>query len=143
MSFRGIPMSVLQRAMFFFGVCTLLTGTLRGEPGKYLGPIDVVASPDQKVLYVVESDAQRIDVLDVGIQPGGAKHCLSWRTNGPGRASRRQQAVRDLWRVERNRVRDRSQHWQRAEHDCRRTQPVCSRAAPGRKAPVCVQSVQQ
>ena len=65
MSFRGIPMSVLQRAMVTFGVCTLLAGTLRGEPGKYLGPIDVIASPDQKVLYVLESDAQRIDVLDV------------------------------------------------------------------------------
>ena len=57
--------------MLFFGVCTLLTGTLRGEPGKYLGPIDVVASPDQKVLYVVEYDAQRIDVLDAGHQSGG------------------------------------------------------------------------
>ena len=65
MSFRGIPRSVLRRAMVSLGVCTLLTGSLRGEPGKYLGPIDVVASPDQKVLYVLESDAQRIDVLDL------------------------------------------------------------------------------
>jgi YVTN family beta-propeller protein len=31
----------------------------------YLGPIDVVASPDHQRLYVVEADAQRIDVVDI------------------------------------------------------------------------------
>lgn len=35
------------------------------EPGKYLGPIDVVASPDGKTLYVVEADGQQIAVVDV------------------------------------------------------------------------------
>lgn len=56
--------SVVQRAVFFLGICTMLTGVVRGEAGKYLGPIDVVAAPDQKTLYVVLLDAQRIDVLD-------------------------------------------------------------------------------
>ncbi len=49
---------------------TLLTisciGSLvRADEGKYIGPIGVVASPDQTVLYVVAYDAARIDVLDV------------------------------------------------------------------------------
>ncbi len=65
MSFRGIPGSAWQRTMVFFAVCALCSGPLKGEPGKYLGPIDVVASPDQTCLYVVELDAQRIDVLDL------------------------------------------------------------------------------
>lgn len=65
MSFQGIPKSVLQRALVSLGMGMLLTGTLRAEPGKYLGPIDVVASPDQTVLYVLECDSQRIDVVDV------------------------------------------------------------------------------
>ena len=52
MSFRGIP-SLFSNGQWSFWCLHLLTGTLRGEPGKYLGPIDVVASPDQKVLYVV------------------------------------------------------------------------------------------
>ena len=66
MSSRGffVLASVVQRAAFFLGICTMLTGVVRGEAGKYLGPIDVVAAPDQKTLYVVEMDAQRIDVLD-------------------------------------------------------------------------------
>jgi len=66
MSFQGNPKSVLQRALVSLGMgMLLLTGTLRAEPGKYLGPIDVVASPDQTVLYVLECDGQRIDVVDV------------------------------------------------------------------------------
>jgi len=32
---------------------------------EYLGPIDVLASPDGKSLYVVEADAQKIDILDI------------------------------------------------------------------------------
>ncbi|NLX56773.1 MAG: cell surface protein [Planctomycetaceae bacterium] len=65
MSLGGIPVSILQRTMVALGLCTLLAGTLRGESGTYLGPIDVVASPDQQILYVLQYDAQRIDVLDV------------------------------------------------------------------------------
>ena len=66
MSSRGILVlaSVFQRAVFFLGACALLTGVLKAEAGKYLGPIDVVAAPDQKTLYVVEMDGQRVDVLD-------------------------------------------------------------------------------
>ena len=66
MSSRGFfaLTSVVQRAAFFLGICTMLTGVVQGEAGKYLGPIDVVAAPDQKTLYVVLLDAQRIDVLD-------------------------------------------------------------------------------
>jgi YVTN family beta-propeller protein len=67
MSSRGmfVPVSVVPRTLFFFGICTLLASVVRAEPGKYLGPIDVVAAPDQKTLYVVQMDGQRIDVLDV------------------------------------------------------------------------------
>lgn len=39
-----------------------------GAEGRYLGPIDVVASKDGKSLYVVEADANRVDVVDVTIE---------------------------------------------------------------------------
>ena len=64
MSSRVLSASVLQRAVFLVGAFTLAVGTLRGEPGKYLGPIDVLVSPDHKFLYVVEFDGKRIDVVD-------------------------------------------------------------------------------
>jgi YVTN family beta-propeller protein len=35
------------------------------DPGQYLGPIDVVASPDATTLYVVQYDGKRIDAVDV------------------------------------------------------------------------------
>ena len=35
-----------------------------GEPGKYLGPCDVLASPDGAILYVVDVDGNRISVVD-------------------------------------------------------------------------------
>ena len=60
--------SLFQRAVLGLSVCVLCvlcSGVLRAEPGKYLGPIDVAAGPDQKVLYVLEYHGQRIDVLDV------------------------------------------------------------------------------
>ncbi len=57
--------SLCQRAVLGLSICVLCSGVLRAEPGKYLGPLDVVAGPDQKVLYVLEYDGQRIDVLDV------------------------------------------------------------------------------
>ncbi len=47
---------------------TFFVSTAVAEPGKYLGPIDVVASPDQNSLYVVLADAERIDVMDVASQ---------------------------------------------------------------------------
>ncbi len=72
--------STLNRAgLFFFFIALLVYGLLiygllacnaMAEPEKAelkgpLGPIDVVASPDQKLLYVVQADAGRIDVVDV------------------------------------------------------------------------------
>ncbi len=57
--------SRLFSAFLFLCVATVATGILRAEEGKYIGPIDVVAGPAQKVLYVVEYDASRIDVLDI------------------------------------------------------------------------------
>ena len=143
MSFRGIPTSVLQRAMFFLGVCTLLTGMLRGEAGKYLGPIDVVASPDQKALYVVEMDAQRIDVLDAATNQVVRSIACPAAPTGLAVPADGSKLYVTCGVTAGHRVRGRSQHRQRAEHDCGRTQSVCSRAAAGRQAPDCVQSVQQ
>ena len=40
-------------------------GLPAAEPGQYLGPIDVVASPDQGTLYVVQYDGRRVDAVDV------------------------------------------------------------------------------
>ena len=57
-------LSLFQQVILAFSIGVSITGVLRAEAGKYLGPIDVVASPDQKVLYIVEYDAQRIAVLD-------------------------------------------------------------------------------
>ncbi len=65
MSSRLVLASLFQRVVLIASICTFCVGVSRAEPGKYLGPIDVVASPDQQLLYVVEYDAQRIDVLDV------------------------------------------------------------------------------
>lgn len=49
-------------------VCLGLLGSSTGAEGKYLGPIDVVASKDGKSLYVVEADGNRIDVVDVAAE---------------------------------------------------------------------------
>jgi len=38
---------------------------LAAEAGKYIGPVDVVASPDGKSLFVVAADAGQILVVDV------------------------------------------------------------------------------
>ncbi|MCH5373793.1 MAG: PIG-L family deacetylase, partial [Planctomycetes bacterium] len=51
-------------------LCPLLAVTASAAaaiaaPGEYLGPIDVVASPDDATLYVVEYDGKRIDAIDV------------------------------------------------------------------------------
>ena len=45
--------------------CGLLAGMAAAEPGKYLGPTDVVASKDGKSLYVICLDAKQIAVLDL------------------------------------------------------------------------------
>ncbi len=53
-----------------FLLCAFLLGpgTVAAETGQPIGPIGIVASPDQKLLYVVEAEAERIDVLDVATE---------------------------------------------------------------------------
>jgi YVTN family beta-propeller protein len=52
------------------------TGALPvAEASQYLGPTHVVASPDQTVLYVVQYDGQRVDVVDV--QAGEVKRSIA------------------------------------------------------------------
>ncbi len=53
-----------RRVVLALSIGVMMGGVSKAEPGKYLGPLDVVAGPDQKVLYVVEYDGQRVDVLD-------------------------------------------------------------------------------
>ena len=60
--------SAVNRGGLLMLAVSLLTGTVTAEPGRPIGPIDVVASPDQKLLYVVELDAGRIDVVDVATE---------------------------------------------------------------------------
>ncbi len=43
----------------------LCAALLAAEPGKYVGPMDVVASPDGKSLFVLAADAGQILVVDV------------------------------------------------------------------------------
>ncbi|MGM0488429.1 MAG: cell surface protein [Planctomycetota bacterium] len=69
MSFRvdyesGVFWTTL-RLTLLLSVWTLALSMVRGEEGEYVGPIDVVAGPSREVLYVVEHDAERIDVLDI------------------------------------------------------------------------------
>ncbi len=45
--------------------CLVPAVLLAAEAGKYVGPIDVVASPDGKSLFVVAADASQILVVDV------------------------------------------------------------------------------
>lgn len=56
------------RLMFVLAAWTLTCGVVGADEGEYVGPVDVVAGPAEKVLYVVEHDAKRIDVLDVKSQ---------------------------------------------------------------------------
>ncbi len=44
--------------------CAILAGLSAAAAAEYLGPTDVVASPDGKLLYVVNSDARQIAVFD-------------------------------------------------------------------------------
>ena len=46
-------------------VCAALVLPASLHAAEYLGPMDVLASPDGKSLYVVEADAQKIDILDI------------------------------------------------------------------------------
>ncbi len=57
-------------ALFVLTACSLLVVSglpsfALAAPGEYLGPIDVVASPDNALLYVVEYDGKRIEAIDV------------------------------------------------------------------------------
>jgi YVTN family beta-propeller protein len=65
----------MNRRRLFLGLRIVTAGLLlavasiaslpAAETGQYLGPIDVVVSPDQTTLYVVQYDAQRVDAVDV------------------------------------------------------------------------------
>jgi YVTN family beta-propeller protein len=44
--------------------CVTVVGSAAGEPGKYLGPSDVVATPDGKTLLVLCQDAGRVALVD-------------------------------------------------------------------------------
>jgi len=46
-------------------VCAAFVLPASSHAAQYLGPIDVLASPDGKSLYVVQADAQKIDILDL------------------------------------------------------------------------------
>jgi YVTN family beta-propeller protein len=58
-------MTKLLAAFLFLAAGAATLPEAAAEPGKYRGPIDVLASPDQKSLYVVEADAGEIAVVDV------------------------------------------------------------------------------
>ncbi len=49
-------------------VCAVIVLPTSLHAAQYLGPIDVLASPDGKSLYVVEEDAQKIDILDLAAE---------------------------------------------------------------------------
>ncbi len=70
MNDRGLCLSVFRRTLVILTLCGSVAAPVaaRGAPGQYLGPMDVVASPDGAVLYVRQLDAQRIDVVDVATQ---------------------------------------------------------------------------
>jgi len=63
MESRCLKTNVHRGVVVFACSCLFGVGAAGGGEGEYLGPIDVVVSPDQAWLYVVEADAKRIDVL--------------------------------------------------------------------------------
>ncbi len=72
--------------IFALAVCLATTPTAAAEPGKYLGPLDLVASPDGKSLFVLNVDAAQVAVVEVasgkvartiGLPPGPTGLTLS------------------------------------------------------------------
>jgi YVTN family beta-propeller protein len=57
--------SLPMRVLLILAADVLFVSPELAGAGDYLGPIDVVASPDQQQLYVVQADAQRIDVVSI------------------------------------------------------------------------------
>ena len=55
----------VRQLLLLFSAWTLVLGESSGEEATYVGPVDVVAGPARKTLYVVARDAKRIDVVDV------------------------------------------------------------------------------
>ncbi len=53
------------KAACAFTVCMMAAGPAAAQPGKYLGPCDLVASKDGKSLFVLNRDANQIAVVDV------------------------------------------------------------------------------
>jgi DNA-binding beta-propeller fold protein YncE len=67
MTTRPVALLAREWSVITFSLFVLLvvssTVSLAADPG-WLGPIDVVASPDQNLLFVLEQDASQIAVLD-------------------------------------------------------------------------------
>ena len=55
----------VRQLLLLFSAWILVLGESSGEEATCVGPVDVVAGPARKTLYVVARDAKRIDVLDV------------------------------------------------------------------------------
>jgi YVTN family beta-propeller protein len=77
---------VFWRAVSVFAVCLAVALPAAAEPGKYLGPLELVASPDGASLFVLNVDAAQVAVLDVasgkvartiGLPPGPTGLALS------------------------------------------------------------------
>ena len=62
--FRPVTTRMLS-AILASLACTAWAAAALAAAGQYVGPVDVVASPDQKSLYVVAADAGQIIVVDV------------------------------------------------------------------------------
>ncbi len=55
----------LWKTVCALAICLAVALPAAAEPGKYLGPWDLVASPDGKSLYVLNVDGAQISVVDV------------------------------------------------------------------------------
>ncbi len=60
--------SMAVKASLLLAVMVLFVAPVLAEPGKYLGPREVALSPDKQCLYVVESDATQVDVVDLAAE---------------------------------------------------------------------------
>ncbi|MEE8452932.1 MAG: beta-propeller fold lactonase family protein [Thermoguttaceae bacterium] len=55
--------SRILRAVCLLAVCSIMVGAV--QAAEYLGPTAVVASPDEKTLYIVNTDARQVAVVDI------------------------------------------------------------------------------
>jgi len=54
-----------SRLVSVLAVCMFLAGTSAAAPGKYLGPMDVVAAKDGQSLFILNVDSNQVAVFDV------------------------------------------------------------------------------